>query len=82
MEKIEKIEETGKNKINKIERCHVCNGWGLINKENKFYKSQEYSYENRYKHYSIWVECPRCLGYGNNKYESITEEWDKHYLSF
>ena len=80
--KMDMNENTSKNEICKIEKCSVCNGWGLINKENKFYKSQEYSYENRYKKDLIWVECPRCIGYGNNKPEARTNEWDKNHLSF
>ena len=82
IEKMERNEQTGKNKMNKIERCSVCNGWGLINKENKFYEQPCFSYENRYKQNLIWVECPRCIGYGNNKPEARTYEWDKNHLSF
>ena len=63
-------------------KCYLCNGSGLIKSSNRFNKKINYSYENRYKKNLLWVECPRCLGYGTDCKESRARLWDEYHLSF
>ena len=67
---------------NKYLKCFICNGSGLIKSNNRFNKTTNFSYENRYKKNLLWVECPRCLGYGTDCKESGAKHWDKYHLSF
>ena len=67
---------------NKESKCFLCNGIGLIKNTNRFNKLKSYSYENRFKKYLLWVECPRCLGHGRDTTESGSKQWDKFHFSF
>ena len=66
----------------KVSKCFLCNGTGLIKNTNRFHKKSNYSYENRFQKYLLWVECPRCLGYGKDTVESGSKRWDKYHFSF
>ena len=64
---------------NKPSKCFLCDGIGLIKSNNPYNKENTYSYENRFKKYLLWIECPRCLGYGIDTKNSGSKEWDKHH---
>ena len=64
----------------KIKQCHICNGSGFISTKSKWYKESSFSYENRFHKYLLWVECPRCIGYGINSLDSGTKRWDEYHL--
>ena len=66
---------------NNCKKCYICNGTGLISNKSKWFKQSTYSYENRFRKYLKWVECPRCLGFGKDTEESGAKQWDKIYLS-
>ena len=66
----------------KVSKCFLCNGTGFIKNTNRFHKKSNYSYENRFQKYLLWVECPRCLGYGKDTVESGSKRWDKYHFSF